>query len=83
MEVEQLRELLVLNRKPSSSFRLDIDHIVPRARGGNNDVTNLALTHKKCNNKKGHGVGNVTPPIESKAQRLSRIGTEYLKLFCK
>jgi hypothetical protein len=30
------------------------DHIVPRASGGGNERTNIQLTHKKCNNLKGH-----------------------------
>ncbi|MBJ2099272.1 HNH endonuclease [Serratia ureilytica] len=31
----------------------DIDHMVPIAKGGTNDPTNLVLSCKKCNNKKG------------------------------
>ncbi len=30
------------------------EHIVPRALGGTNDLSNLTITCKKCNNKKGH-----------------------------
>jgi HNH endonuclease len=32
------------------------DHIVPRASGGGNEKQNIQLTHKKCNNLKGHDV---------------------------
>lgn len=31
-----------------------LDHIIPRSKGGGNRVTNLRLTHHKCNNKRGN-----------------------------
>lgn len=30
-----------------------IDHVVPSSRGGTNAITNLLLTHNKCNNERG------------------------------
>jgi hypothetical protein len=30
------------------------DHIIPRALGGDNNRENIQLTHKTCNNRKGH-----------------------------
>ncbi len=36
-----------------SGLPLQIEHIVPRSRGGSNSVTNLALACEKCNQKKG------------------------------
>lgn len=32
---------------------INIDHIVPVAEGGTNDIHNLALTHRRCNDIKG------------------------------
>lgn len=37
----------------ASSQRLDIEHIVPLARGGSDDITNLTLACQGCNGKKG------------------------------
>lgn len=34
---------------------INIDHIIPRYHGGTNKLSNLQLTHKKCNREKGHG----------------------------
>jgi len=31
-----------------------IDHVVPRSKGGTNDLANLRLTHWACNNKRGN-----------------------------
>lgn len=37
-----------------SPLAVEVDHIVPRSRGGSlYDVDNLQLTHSKCNRKKG------------------------------
>lgn len=40
------------NGKPS------VDHIVPRSKGGPNDLANLTLTHLSCNVAKGNRVAN-------------------------
>lgn len=34
---------------------VNIDHIVPRAHGGSNEISNLQLAHEPCNQKKGCG----------------------------
>lgn len=31
------------------------DHIIPESLGGSSEITNLALAHKTCNNKRGNG----------------------------
>jgi 5-methylcytosine-specific restriction endonuclease McrA len=37
-----------------SPLAVEVDHIVPRTRGGSYyDIDNLQLTHSKCNRKKG------------------------------
>jgi len=33
---------------------LNYDHVIPLAKGGLNDVTNLQLLCKMCNERKGH-----------------------------
>lgn len=35
---------------------LDVDHIQPRSRGGQNDWSNLQATHSNCNRRKGNRV---------------------------
>src|SRR5690349_19945243 len=37
----------------------NVDHIVPVAKGGTNDLDNLQLTHIWCNSRKGDDTGNV------------------------
>jgi 5-methylcytosine-specific restriction endonuclease McrA len=32
---------------------LEVEHIIPKARGGSNRISNLTIACKKCNNKKG------------------------------
>lgn len=31
-----------------------LDHVVPQAAGGGNELTNLRLAHKRCNQVRGH-----------------------------
>jgi 5-methylcytosine-specific restriction protein A len=40
----------------AANRQMDIDHIIPRARGGTNDVDNLQLLCSTCNGKKGSRV---------------------------
>ena len=32
-----------------------LDHVIPRAAGGSNYITNLLVMHRRCNDKKGSG----------------------------
>jgi 5-methylcytosine-specific restriction endonuclease McrA len=34
-----------------------VDHILPRARGGGDDPTNLQAAHRSCNGRKGQSIG--------------------------
>nr|YP_009367618.1 putative HNH endonuclease (pfam01844) [Pseudocharacium americanum]YP_009367707.1 putative HNH endonuclease (pfam01844) [Ignatius tetrasporus]ARK14635.1 putative HNH endonuclease (pfam01844) [Pseudocharacium americanum]ARK14724.1 putative HNH endonuclease (pfam01844) [Ignatius tetrasporus] len=34
--------------------RLDIDHIIPKSKGGTNRISNLTLAYQRCNQKKGN-----------------------------
>lgn len=46
--------LIDLEAPPFSPLAVEVDHIVPRSRGGAMyEVDNLQLTHSKCNRKKG------------------------------
>jgi 5-methylcytosine-specific restriction endonuclease McrA len=39
---------------PSSyAMATTIDHIIPRSKGGKNNIGNLRLAHNKCNKKRG------------------------------
>lgn len=43
-----------LEAPPFSPLAVEVDHIVPRARGGAMyDIDNLQLTHSRCNRQKG------------------------------
>ena len=43
-----------LEAPPFSALAVEVDHIVPRARGGAMyDIDNLQLTHSRCNRQKG------------------------------
>ncbi len=42
-----------IRRRELYTDKLNLDHIVPRSRGGTRDPENLALTHLKCNERKG------------------------------
>ena len=40
--------------KSSTQTELNIDHIIPLARGGSNDISNLQTLCHNCNRKKKH-----------------------------
>lgn len=40
-------------RDPLHPKYITFDHIVPRARGGNDAWTNLRLAHRRCNERRG------------------------------
>jgi 5-methylcytosine-specific restriction endonuclease McrA len=43
-----------LDAPPFSPLAVEVDHIVPRSRGGSlYELENLQLTHSRCNRKKG------------------------------
>lgn len=53
----------------------NVEHIVPRSRGGTNDLLNLALTHPACNSEKGRN-------WDSPRKRRDRAG-EYDQLISR
>src|SRR5450755_3277654 len=50
---------------------LQIEHIVPRAKGGSNRVSNLTLACEKCNTAK--GIQDITVFLKKKPDVLKRI----------
>lgn len=47
-------KMIDLDAPPFSPLAVEVDHIVPRARGGElYALDNLQLTHSRCNRKKG------------------------------
>ncbi len=47
---------------------LDIDHIIPKSKGGSNNFENLHLSHRTCNNRKSNG-----HKIEPKIKRIRKV----------
>ena len=41
-----------------------VDHVVPRARGGTSDPTNLRLAHRRCNGARGSDVPELDWPAD-------------------
>jgi 5-methylcytosine-specific restriction endonuclease McrA len=39
-----------------------IDHVIPKAEGGGNELENLKLAHRTCNIRKGHKIIEETTP---------------------
>ena len=73
---------LICNGKLSVDERTgvgaNVEHIVPRARGGTNDLLNLGLTHPACNAEKGR---NWDPPRKrrDRAEEYDRLVERLLR----
>lgn len=53
---------------PSDGKRIDVDHVIPRAAGGQTELNNLFLAHSGCNRSKGKlDFGIARPLIEFQA----------------
>ena len=59
--------------KPIAQANLSIDHVEPKALGGDNSIQNLAIAHKSCNNGKRHTI------IEAYAPEAGRNWLEALR----
>lgn len=55
---------------PAGWDDVQVDHIVPRARGGSDDVSNLQAVHARCNARK--GARDSLPPPRSKSKPARR-----------
>lgn len=68
LNLNALREYVIWKRKWKKGIEaprpligrrkidINVDHIKPVSKGGTNEITNLALTHIKCNSKKGNNI---------------------------
>lgn len=45
-------ETVDLDRKHPDPFSPSVDHVIPRARGGTDEASNLQVAHLTCNQKK-------------------------------
>lgn len=48
-------------------YSFELDHIVPRKFGGGDELSNIRVTHKKCNRQRGAGGRNATTPSDRSA----------------
>ena len=46
-------EQVDLDVPPTAPGAPTVDHVLPRARGGSNDPSNLRLAHRRCNGRRG------------------------------
>ena len=51
----ELVDLTLKSGSMGSEYGPSIDHVIPRSRGGSDDLSNLRLTHWVCNRKRGAG----------------------------
>lgn len=71
----------------------NIDHIIPKCRGGTNAMSNLQLVHSECNQRKGsklqRGYSDIQYPVlngRKKTKMLARAaanGNDYAKMLRK
>ena len=55
----------------NKNSEVTLDHWIPKAAGGSEDVSNLRLAHKKCNSWKGDRLPNEDGSIPPRPQRAS------------
>ncbi len=56
---------------PGTDAELEVDHIIPVARGGSNHMSNLTTACRACNQKK--GVGQMAPTRDMNGKRLEAV----------
>jgi 5-methylcytosine-specific restriction endonuclease McrA len=61
------------NTRRLHQFHATIDHVVPRSRGGTNDVDNLVMSCFGCNQRRGNGSGSAGPISERELVRLMSV----------
>jgi hypothetical protein len=56
---EKAKGICYVCNKPVARAVASREHILPESLGGTNDPSNLTLSHKKCNNKRGNGYKSI------------------------
>lgn len=57
----------------NSAWAPSLDHVVPRSKGGGNELKNLRLAHQSCNTKRGNlPESMVSSPFFSQIMRMRR-----------
>lgn len=52
---EKAKGICFVCKRKVSRHAASREHIIPRSLGGTNHPSNLTVSHKKCNNKRGNG----------------------------
>jgi hypothetical protein len=64
---------------PGTDAELEVDHIIPVARGGSNHMSNLTTACRACNQKKGSGM--LAPARASAAERQTELSSGPIGIF--
>ena len=76
----ELKEYLLLKWKHQCAYcdakdmPLEIEHIVPKSKGGSNSVTNLAIACRPCNEKKSNK--SLSEFLKSKPEKITKINKQ-------
>lgn len=66
------REMSLTNHRAKNSY-MTIDHIVPKSKGGTNNIQNLRALCRSCNIKRGSDMSNVKYYINGRNEYVAKI----------
>ena len=58
-----------------------IDHIVPKAMGGGDEISNLRVAHRKCNAARGDGTGELLEHWRRRARAAEHALTNIFRVY--